>query len=98
LARRNSVTTKALVLIRAELGKAKEVAEEAAQLSAVQWAIVVTGPYDVVVAAMVEDNLALGTLVVDQIQEIDGVKDAITQVLTETYHGGYAPRGDEMFP
>ena len=33
-----------------------------------------------------------------KIQQIAGVKDAITQVLTETYYGGYATRGDEMFP
>ena len=91
-------STKALVLIRTELGRARQVADETAKLAAVQWAVVVTGPYDVVAAAMVDDNGALGALVVDQIQQIDGVKDAITQVLTETYYGEYTTRGDEMFP
>jgi DNA-binding Lrp family transcriptional regulator len=100
VARRKQVdNTQALVLIKAELGMAKQVAEAAAELAAVQWAAVVTGPYDVIAAIQVEDNLALGNLVVDDIQKITGVKDPSTLVITEAYYGGgIALRGNEMFP
>jgi DNA-binding Lrp family transcriptional regulator len=98
LERRHPVdSTKALVFIKTELGTAMQVAEAAAELTAVQWAVVVTGRYDVIVAVKVEDNAALGSLVVDQIQQIAGVKDPSTLVITETYRGSVA-RGHEMFP
>ena len=91
--------TQALVLIKAELGMAKQVAEAAAEIAAVQWAARVTGPYDVIAAVEVEDNLALGNLVINEIQQITGVKDPSTLVITEAYYGGgIAVRGNEMFP
>jgi DNA-binding Lrp family transcriptional regulator len=87
------------VLINAELGMAKQVAQAAAELDAVQWAVVVTGAYDVVAAVQVEDNLALGNLILDEIQQITGVKGSSTLVITEAYYGGgIAVRGNEMFP
>ena len=90
--------TRALVFIKAELGMAKQVAQEAARVEAVQWAVVVTGPYDVIAAVRVEDNAALGSLIVDQIQPIAGVKDPSTMVITETFYGEFATRGNEGFP
>ena len=91
--------TRALVLIKAELGMAKQVAEATAELAAVRWTVMVTGRYDVIAAVQVEDNLALGNLVVDEIQKIAGVKDPSTLVITEAYYGGgIALRGNEMFP
>jgi DNA-binding Lrp family transcriptional regulator len=88
----------ALVLITTELGAAKQVAEAAVELEAVQWAVVVTGPYDVIAAVKVEDNAALGNLIVDQIHQIAGIVDASTLVITETCYGGFAVRGNEAFP
>ena len=91
--------TRALVLIKAELGMAKQVAQAAAALAAVEWALVVTGRYDVIAAATTENNAALGSLVVDQIQQIPGIKQASTMVVAETYYGGdIAVRGNELFP
>jgi DNA-binding Lrp family transcriptional regulator len=89
--------TLAFVLIKAELGTAMQVAEAAAELSAVQWAAVVTGRYDVIAAVRVDENATLGSLVVDQIQQITGVKDPSTLVITKTFRGPVA-RGNEIFP
>jgi DNA-binding Lrp family transcriptional regulator len=86
------VETVALVLIKTELGKAKLVAEMANELDDVAWAIVVTGPYDVVAAVKVGDNAELGDIVVEQIQGIPGVKNPSTLV------GTYICRGDIPFP
>ena len=92
-------STQALVLIKTELGTAKQVAEAVAALDAVQWAVVVTGAFDVIAAVTVEDNGALGNLVVDQIDQVAGVRDPTTLVVTEVYYGGgIAVRGNEMFP
>jgi DNA-binding Lrp family transcriptional regulator len=89
--------TVALVLIKAELGKAKQVAQAAAGIAGVDWSIVVTGPHDVVVAVKVEDSSALGSLVVDEMQQIPGVKEASTLVATHVFQGTI-PKGHEIFP
>ena len=99
--------TIAFVLIKAELGKAAEVAaevstrnwedryEEGVIVRGVRWAIEVTGPYDVVAAVRVRDNETLGKLVVHQIQTIPGVKNPLTLVMTRYYKNGEpeAPHG-----
>jgi DNA-binding Lrp family transcriptional regulator len=90
--------TLALVLIKAELGTAKQVAEKIAALDAVEWTVVVTGQVDVIAAVKVADNAALGTLIVDQLQQIAGVQDPSTLVVTESFYGGFAVRGNEGFP
>ena len=85
--------TVAFVLIKADLGAALRVAEEVSKtnwlvdgnLMGVRWASVVTGPYDVVAAVLVEDNEALGKLIVDHIQRVDGVSIPGTLVATETF-------------
>ena len=73
--------TIAYLLITTELGRAERVAEEAVKLEGVQWAVVVTGPYDVIVAAKTRDNEALFALVADDIQSIDGVLDTETALM-----------------
>jgi DNA-binding Lrp family transcriptional regulator len=89
--------TLALVLIKTELGKAKQVAQAAAEIAGTDWSIVVTGPHDVVVAVKVDDSSALGSLVVDEIQHIPGVREASTLVVTHVFQGTI-PKGNEMFP
>jgi DNA-binding Lrp family transcriptional regulator len=90
--------TLAFVLIKTQLGTAKQVAQAAADLDAVPWAVIVTGPYDVIAAVKVEDNAALARLVVDQLQQIVGIVDGSTLVVAETCYGGFAVRGNEAFP
>ena len=83
--------TVALVLIKTELGMAKQVANAATELDSVAWAIVVTGPFDVIAAVRVPDNESLGDLVIDQIQKVDGIKNPTTLVGTylSVGHGGF---------
>jgi DNA-binding Lrp family transcriptional regulator len=96
--------TIAFVLIKAELGRAGQVAADVSRhrwedddgiVRGVRWAIEVTGPYDVVAAVRVRNNEALGELVVNKIQTVEGVKNPLTLVMTLYYEGGEqeAPHG-----
>jgi DNA-binding Lrp family transcriptional regulator len=80
--------TIAYVMIKAELGTAAEVAAQVSTLDGVRWAVVVTGPYDVIAGVRVSDNQALGSLVVEQIQTLGGVKNPLTAVMTSYFKGG----------
>jgi len=72
--------TLALVLIKTELGQATAVANALVEEGIVCWAMVVTGPYDVIAAVKVENNQELGSLVIEQIQNIHGIKNPTTLV------------------
>ena len=84
--------TVALVLIKTQLGTAKQVADAAAELDRVLWTMVVTGPYDVVAAVKVPDNETLGDTVIGQIQKIDGISNPTTLV------GVHINKGVDPFP
>ncbi len=81
----------AYVMIKTECGAAKAVAEAVAQIPRVHWAAVVTGPYDVIAGVRVDDNEALGRLVVDKIHNVPGVTETLTAVMM-SYHS-IAERG-----
>ena len=68
----------AYVLIQTEVGKAAQVAEEVRNISGVDAADDVTGPYDVIVKAGAPDVDQLGKLVVASIQAIDGITRTLT--------------------
>lgn len=68
----------AYVLIQTEVGKAAQVAEEVRNISGVDSADDVTGPYDVIVKAAAPDVDQLGKLVVAKIQAIDGITRTLT--------------------
>jgi DNA-binding Lrp family transcriptional regulator len=92
--------TVAFVLIKAELGQALNVATEVSTLNweeedrdgvtikGVRWAVVVTGPYDVIAAVKVRGNRELGDLVIEQIQNVEGVKNPSTVVVSSYYKNG----------
>jgi DNA-binding Lrp family transcriptional regulator len=84
--------TVALVLIKTELGKAKQVAQAVNELDSVYWSMVVTGPYDVIAAVKVSNNLELGNLVVNQLQGVNGIKNPTTLV------GTFICKGVDPFP
>lgn len=69
---------KAYVLIQTEVGKAAVVAEEVREITGVDSADDVTGPYDVIVTASSEDVDSLGKLVVARIQGVDGITRTLT--------------------
>lgn len=73
----------AYVLIEALPGKAREVAEATSALDGVESAYSCTGPYDVIVTVKVADLKALGELVSEKIQTVDGVATTFTCVVSK---------------
>ena len=63
----------AYILIQTEVGKAAQVAKDIVDITGVQQADDVTGPYDVIVRAE-----ALGRLVVARVQVVDGITRTLT--------------------
>ncbi len=72
------MTVSAYVLIQTEVGRAASVANEVGRLPGVVSAEDVTGPYDVVVRVEADTVDDLGTMVVSQIQRIQGITRTIT--------------------
>ncbi|MDQ4057652.1 MAG: Lrp/AsnC family transcriptional regulator [Actinomycetota bacterium] len=68
----------AYVLIQTEVGKAAQVAKEVRDITGVDAAEDVTGPYDVIVRASAGNVDDLGKLVVAKIQAIEGITRTLT--------------------
>ncbi len=68
----------AYVLIQTEVGKAAQVASKVAGIPGVVAADDVTGPYDVIVRAEAASVDELGTMVVSQVQLIEGITRTLT--------------------
>jgi len=73
--------TVAYIMIKAELGKAQYVAEEIVKIEGMEWAAVVTGPYDLLVGASASSSEALLELVANALGTIDGVTDIATALM-----------------
>lgn len=72
----------AYVFIQAAMGKPSAVAEALRQLPQVKSAVVVTGPYDVIALVEAEDLQALGRVITEKIQTIEGVERTLTSLVT----------------
>ncbi len=68
----------AYVLIQTEVGKAAKVADAVRGISGVLAADNVIGPYDVIARTEADSNDDLGTLVVSQIQSVNGITRTFT--------------------
>jgi DNA-binding Lrp family transcriptional regulator len=68
----------AYILIQAEVGKAAQVAKDILDITGVQQAQAVTGPYDVIVRAEARNIDELGQLVVARVQAVDGITRTLT--------------------
>jgi DNA-binding Lrp family transcriptional regulator len=68
----------AYILIQAEVGKAAKVTTEIVDITGVQQAQAVTGPYDVIVRAEARNLDELGKLVVARVQAVDGITRTLT--------------------
>jgi DNA-binding Lrp family transcriptional regulator len=68
----------AYILIQTEVGKAAQVAKAIVDLTGVQQAQAVTGPYDVIVRAEARNIDELGQLVVARVQAVDGITRTLT--------------------
>ena len=68
----------AYILIQTEVGKAAKVAKDIIDITGVQQAQAVTGPYDVIVRAEAQNIDELGQLVVARVQAVDGITRTLT--------------------
>ena len=64
--------------IQTEVGKAAQVAKDIVEITGVQQAEDVTGPYDVIVRAEARNLDELGRLVVARVQVVDGITRTLT--------------------
>ena len=68
----------AYILIQTEVGKAAQVAKDIVDITGVQQAQAVTGPYDVIVRAEARNLDDLGKLVVARVQAVNGITRTLT--------------------
>jgi DNA-binding Lrp family transcriptional regulator len=68
----------AYILIQTEVGKAAQVARDIVDITGVQQAQAVTGPYDVIVRAEAQNIDELGRLVVTRVQAVAGITRTLT--------------------
>jgi DNA-binding Lrp family transcriptional regulator len=68
----------AYILIQTEVGKAAKVAKDIIDITGVQQAQAVTGPYDVIVRAEAQNIDELGQLVVARVQAVAGITRTLT--------------------
>ena len=68
----------AYILIQTEVGKAAKVARDILDITGVQQAQAVTGPYDVIARAAARNIDELGQLVVARVQAVDGITRTLT--------------------
>ena len=68
----------AYILIQTEVGKAAKVAKDILDITGVQQAQAVTGPYDVIVRAEAQNIDELGRLVVARVQAVAGITRTLT--------------------
>lgn len=72
------MVVQAYILIQTEVGKAAEVAAATAEVKGVTLAEDVTGPYDVVVRAEASNVDELGEMVVNKVQNLEGITRTLT--------------------
>ena len=68
----------AYILIQTEVGKSAQVAKDIVDITGVQQAQAVTGPYDVIVRAEAQNIDELGQLVVARVQAVAGITRTLT--------------------
>ena len=72
------MTATAYILISVTVGKARQVYEKLGAIQGVQNVDAISGPYDIIAMVQGSDFNAIGTVVLDEIQAIEGVVDTIT--------------------
>jgi DNA-binding Lrp family transcriptional regulator len=68
----------AYILVQTEVGKAAQVAKDIIDITGVQQAQAVTGPYDVIVRAEAQNIDEFGQLVVARVQAVAGITRTLT--------------------
>ena len=88
----------AYILIQTEVGKAAKVAKDILDITGVQQAQAVTGPYDVIVRAEARNIDELGQLVVARVQAVDGITRTLTCPVVHLSSAARSPSGVRPTP
>ena len=72
------MTTKAYVLIEAQVGKTKQVVEAIRKLQGVVSVDIVTGPYDAIAVIQGETLNDIGDLIVEKVHPVPGISRTVT--------------------
>lgn len=75
------MSVKAYILLNVEVGMGEEVFQALSAIEGVESVHNVTGPYDVIAFVEAPDTAALGDLVINEIQLIDGIDYTLTCVV-----------------
>ena len=73
---------RAYILANVEVGAGAGVVENLLAMKVVKSAENVTGPYDVIAVIEVDDTATLGTMLISEIESIQGITDTLTCVVT----------------
>jgi DNA-binding Lrp family transcriptional regulator len=73
------------VMVKAELGRAYEVAEAAVDAELVSEAYSISGEYDVMLKCCLDDAQDIGRFVAESIQKLPGVRDTFTLIAFKAF-------------
>ncbi len=73
------------VMVKCDLGKAYQVADEAVAVEHVSEVYSTSGQYDLLMKCYLDDKLDIGHFVTSQIQTLPGVKDTFTLITFKAF-------------
>ncbi|OAN53736.1 AsnC family transcriptional regulator [Paramagnetospirillum marisnigri] len=73
------------VMVKCELGRSYEVADEAVELEQISEVHSISGQYDLMLKCYLDDGVDIGQFVVDHIQMLPGVKDTFTLIAFKAF-------------
>jgi DNA-binding Lrp family transcriptional regulator len=73
------------VMVKCELGRAYQVADEAVDIEQVSEVHSISGQYDLMVKCFLDEGQDIGQFVVDTIQKVAGVKDTFTLIAFKAF-------------
>lgn len=75
----------AIVLLKTERDKVKQVAEKLTELQGISEVFSVAGRYDLVAILRVRNSEAMANLVTDEMLQVDGITDSETMIAFKVY-------------
>ncbi len=73
------------VMVKCDLGRAYEVADEAVDIEQVSEVHSISGQYDLMLKCCLESGVDIGQFVVDTLQMLPGVKDTFTLIAFKAF-------------
>lgn len=73
------------VMVKCELGRAYEVADEAVEIEQVSEVHSISGQYDLMLKCYLDDTADVGQFVVDVVQKVPGIKDTFTLIAFKAF-------------